>query len=87
MDHEARIIIPVSRWKLAEIGWACFRAAIKGKAVAPRSLEAEQLPETERPADAFLEPPLEARNLEARKEEGPEDQWERLMTEIRDLSR
>src|SRR5215467_2447450 len=23
MDHEARIIIPVSRWKLAEIGWAC----------------------------------------------------------------
>jgi type IV secretory pathway TrbD component len=31
MDHDAKIIIPVSRWKLAEIGLACFLAAIKGK--------------------------------------------------------
>jgi len=76
MDHEARIIIPVSRWKLAEIGLACFRAALKGRGVAPRRTEAEPLPEL-RPLQL---PPEED-------EESPEDQWERLMREIRDLSR
>jgi hypothetical protein len=81
MDHEARIVIPVSRWKLAEIGWACFRAAIRGKAVAPGRVEAEVLPATEPLPPALLEPPLEAG------EEKPEEQWESLMKEIRDLSR
>jgi type IV secretory pathway TrbD component len=82
MDHDARIIIPVSRWKLAEIGLACFMAAIKGKRVAARRLEQERLPEPPPPSEALLEPPLEAED-----EESPEDQWERLMKEIRDLSR
>jgi hypothetical protein len=80
MDRDARIIIPVSRWKLAEIGLACFRAAIKGKAAAPRRLKAEVIPQS--PPEALLEPPPEARD-----EERPEDQWERMMKEIRDLSR
>src|SRR5277367_5969614 len=39
MDREAKIIIPVSRWKLAEIGFACFLAALKPKGTAPRSPE------------------------------------------------
>ena len=79
MDHEARIIIPVSRWKLAEIGWACFRAAVKRKGVAPRRVEV--VPPSESQPEAILELPPEE------DEESPEDQWERLMTEIRDLSR
>lgn len=80
MDREAKITIPVSRWKLAEIGLACFMAAIKGKAVAARQLEAEVIPEAG--PEAFIEPPLEAEV-----EESPEDQWERMMKDIRDLSR
>jgi hypothetical protein len=80
MDHDAKIIIPVSRWKLAEIGLACFRAAIKRKAVAPRRPEPERLPDS--PPQTLLEPPSEAND-----EESPEDQWESLMQEIRDLSR
>ena len=80
MDREAKIIIPVSRWKLAEIGLACFMAAIKGKGVAPRQLETERLPKS--PPEALLEPPSEAED-----EQTPEVQWERLMKEIRDLSR
>jgi hypothetical protein len=80
MDHEAKIIIPVSRWKLAEIGLACFRAALKRKGVAPRRLETERVSES--PPQALLELPSEAND-----EESPEDQWERLMKEIRDLSR
>ena len=31
MDREAKIIIPVSRWKLAEIGLACFWRRLRGK--------------------------------------------------------
>jgi hypothetical protein len=81
MDHDAKIIIPVSRWKLAEIGLACFRAAIKGKAVAPLRPEPERL--LELPPETLLELPPEADG----EEESPEDQWERLMKEIRDLSR
>ena len=80
MDREARITIPVSRWKLAEIGLACFMAALKGKGLAPRQIEVRPLPEAE--PEALLERPPEA-NVE----EPPEDQWERLMKEIRDLSR
>ena len=80
MDHDARIIIPVSRWKLAEIGWACFRAALKGKGVEPRPLEVVPPPELQ--SQALLELPAEEEI-----EETPEDQWEKLMKEIRDLSR
>jgi len=79
MDREARIAIPVSRWKLAEIGLACFMAALKGKAVAPRRLQAEVVSDS--PPQTLLEPPTEVKD-----EQGPEDQWERLMKEIRDLS-
>jgi len=82
MDREAKITIPVSRWKLAEIGLACFMAALKGKAVAPRRLQPEPLTLPEPPPDELLEPPSEAKGGES-----PEDQWERLMREIRDLSR
>ena len=80
MDREAKITIPVSRWKLAEIGLACFRAALKGKAVVPRQPEPERLPEP--PPQALLELPSEVEDKES-----SEDQWERLMKEIRDLSR
>lgn len=79
MDREARIIIPVSRWKLAEIGLTCFLAALKGKGVAPRRLEPERVAES--PPEELVEPPSEAEE-----EESPEDQWERLMKEMRDLS-
>ena len=79
MDREARIIIPVSRWKLAEIGLTCFLAALKGKGVAPRRLEPERAAES--PPEELVEPPSEAEE-----EESPEDQWERLMKEMRDLS-
>ena len=34
MDREAKIVIPVSRWKLMEIGAACFLAALKVKGAA-----------------------------------------------------
>jgi hypothetical protein len=57
MDHEAKITIPVSRWKLAEIGVACFWAALRGETAAPRSLEAVPVPE---PAPEALPPALEA---------------------------
>jgi hypothetical protein len=80
MDREARITIPVSRWKLAEIGLACFMAALKGKAVVPRQLGIEVVPES--PPQTLLEAPPELKD-----EEPPEDQWERLMKDIRDLSR
>jgi hypothetical protein len=53
MDREAKIVIPVSRWKLVEIGLACFLAALKGKGAAPRSLEAVPVPE---PPPALPEP-------------------------------
>jgi hypothetical protein len=80
MDHDSKIIIPVSRWKLAEIGLACFMAALKGKPVAPRRLQVEVIPET--PPETLIELPPEVEE-----EESPEAQWERMMKEIRDLSR
>lgn len=80
MDREAKIAIPVSRWNLAEIGLACFLAAFKGRGLAPRQLESEPVPESV--PEALLEPPSEADDRE-----GPESQWERLMKEMRDLSR
>jgi hypothetical protein len=78
MDREAKITIPVSRWKMAEIGLACFLAALKGKGAAPRLLETVPLPEP--PPEAAPEPPPEATK-------SPEAKWERLMQEMRNLSR
>jgi hypothetical protein len=78
-EQDARIAIPVSRWKLAEIGLACFLAALKGKGAAPRPLE--PVPLTEPPPEALPEPPPKAIDRES-----PEEEWERLMKEMRDLS-
>lgn len=81
MDRKARIIIPVSRWKLAGIGMACFMAALKGRAVASRGIEVVPLAESPAQPEALFEPDPKAND-----EETPEAQWERLMKEIRDLA-
>jgi hypothetical protein len=75
MDREAKIVIPVSRWKLAEIGLACFWAALRGKGAPARSVEPAPIAK-----EALPGPPPEAT-------ESSEDRWERLMQEMRDLSR
>jgi hypothetical protein len=100
MDREAKITIPVSRWKLAEIGLGCFLAALKGKRAtpraleakgkraAPRSLEARPLPES--PPETFPTCPPEtilAPPRQVTEQESSETQWERLIQEMRDLSR
>jgi hypothetical protein len=93
MDRDAKIIIPVSRWELAEIGFACFLAALKGKGAAPRSLEAVPVPEPPpalpEPADEHLLRSLddERASPEASHQESSEARWERLIREMRDLSR
>jgi hypothetical protein len=124
MDREAKITIPVSRWKLAEIGLGCFLAALKGKRATPRALEAKGKRATPRALEAkgkrASPRSLEAkgkraapRSLEARplpesppetfpacppetipapprqvtEQESSETQWERLIQEMRDLSR
>jgi hypothetical protein len=96
MDRDAKIIIPVSRWKLVEIGWACFLAALKGKGAAPRSLEAAPVPESPpalpalpESADEHLLRSLddERASPEASHQESSEARWERLIREMRDLSR
>ena len=98
MDREAKITIPASRWKLAEIGLGCFFAALKGKRAtpralgttlaAPRSLEAralsESAPETF-PACASETIPAPPRQVT--EQDRTETQWERLIQEMRDLSR
>jgi hypothetical protein len=99
MDREAKITIPVSRWKLAEIGLGCFLAAlkgkrptpraleVKGKRAAPRSLEARPLPES--PPETFPACPPEtipAPPRQVTEQESSETQWERLIQEMRDLS-
>ena len=93
MDRDAKIIIPVSRWKLAEIGLACFLAALKGKG-APRSLEPvavhEPPPALPEPADEHLLRSLdddERASPQASHQESSEARWERLIREMRDLSR
>jgi hypothetical protein len=112
MDREAKITIPVSRWKLAEIGLGCFLAALKskratpralqangkratpraleakGKRAAPRSLEARPLPES--PPETFPASPPEkipAPPRQVPEQESSETKWERLIQEMRDLSR
>lgn len=84
MDREARIAIPVSRWKLAEIGLACFWAAVRGEGRATQSLEpvSPEVGPDALPAEGFLEPVSEISQ-----QESPESGWERLMQEMRDLSR
>jgi hypothetical protein len=91
MDRDAKIIIPVSRWKLVEIGLACFLAALKGKG-ASHSLESMAAPE---PPPALPDPPEELLMRshddqrappEASHQESSEAQWERLIGEMRDLS-
>jgi hypothetical protein len=79
-EQGAKIAIPVSRWKLAEIGLACFVAALSGKGAAPRLLESVPLPEP--PPEALAEPPPEVIDGKS-----PEEEWERLIREMRDLSR
>jgi hypothetical protein len=77
MDHEAKIAFPVSRWKLAEIGLGCVLTALSGKGAATRSVE----PAPAKPApEALAGPSPEAA-------ESPEARWERLLQELRDLSR
>jgi hypothetical protein len=53
MDRQAKITIPVSRWKLAEIGLACFLGALRGKGAASRP--AEPLPAFELRPEALPE--------------------------------
>jgi hypothetical protein len=99
MDREAKITIPVSRWKLAEIGLGCFLAALKGKRAAPRSLEAkgkraaprslEARPLPKSPPETFPACPPEtipAPPRQVTEQESSETQWERLIQEMRDLS-
>jgi hypothetical protein len=84
MDREARITIPVSRWKLARIGLACFMTALGRKGANIRSVE--PIPAPRQPPEALPEPPPEA-TVEVIKGDRSEDQWERLIKEMRDLSR
>lgn len=87
MDRKAKITIPVSRWKLAEIGVACFLAALRGEGAVPRSPEVVRLPASapealSPPPEELLEPAPSASDQEI-----SETQWERLLREMRDLSR
>ena len=94
MDREAKIVIPVSRWKLMEIGVACFLAALKAKGAAPSSLEfvpvPEPPPELPEAVDEYLLRSLdddERASPEPTHQESSEPEWERPIREIRDLSR
>ena len=94
MDRQAKITIPVSRWKLAEIGLACFLGALRGKGAASRpaeplpafELRPEALPEARPQAPSEPSPEAKGRE-EATARESSESQWERLMKEMQDLSR
>jgi hypothetical protein len=93
MDRKAKIVIPISRWKLMEIGVACFLAALKAKGAAPSSFESVPVPEPP-PAlpeavDEHLVRSLDDKRAspEATHQESSEAQWERLIREMRDLSR
>ena len=76
MDHDAKIAFPVSRWKLARIGLGCVLTALRGKGAATRSVKPAP---AKPPPEALAGPPPEVT-------ESPEDRWERLMQEMRDLS-
>jgi len=79
MDRETKITIPISRWKLAEIGLVCFWTALRGRSRGNRPVEPVRLPEPSPEALPDPSPPAVRQN--------PEDPWERLMREMRDLSR
>ena len=81
MDREAMITMPVSRWKLAELGLACFMAALKGKGAAASPLESGPEPFVLPPA-VLAQPPEEATEQNT-----PEALWDRLMKDMSDLSR
>jgi hypothetical protein len=86
MDRDAKIMIPVSRWKLAEIGLACFKAALRRKGTDARRPVAvpESIPQALPESTPQAQPePLP----EATARESAETQWERLMREMNDLSR
>ena len=98
MDREAKITIPVSRWKLAEIGLGCFLAALKGKRATPRALEAKGKRAAPRSLEATFpkSPPetfpacppetIPAPPRQVTEQESSETQWERLIQEMRNLS-
>ena len=77
LDREAKITIPVSRWRLAKIGLVCVLTALRGKGAAIRSVEPAPLATP--PPDALPAPPPEVT-------ESPEERWDRLMQEMRGLS-
>jgi hypothetical protein len=79
MDRETKITIPISRWKLAEIGLVCFWTALRGRSRGSRPVEPVRLPEPSPEALPDPSPPAVRQS--------PEDPWERLMREMRDLSR
>ena len=87
MDRDAKIMIPVSRWKLAEIGLACFRAALSRKGAVTRPVKAMPLPELPQALPEST-PQTQPEPLpEATARETAETQWERLMREMNELSR
>jgi len=75
MDREARITIPVSRWKLVEIGLACFWTALRGKVPNADTVE---------PLQPLVLPEIAPEIIDR---ENNESQWDRLMKEMGDLSR
>jgi hypothetical protein len=79
LDRETKIVIPVSRWKLAEIGLVCVLTALRGKGAAARSAEPVPLAAPPPQPEALAAPPPEAT-------ESSEARWERLLQEMRDLS-
>ena len=76
LDRKAKIAIPVSRWKLAEIGLGCVLARSREKAqpLGRLSLCLPNHPKKHSPNHP-------------RATESPEARWEHLMQEMRDLSR
>ena len=87
MDRKARIVIPASRWKLMEIGVACFLAALKTRGAAPSSLESVPTPQPPPDDEHFRLDDDERAPPEAFHEESSEAQWERLIQEMQNLSR
>ena len=79
LDREAKIAIPVSRWKLAQIGLVCVLTAIRGKGAAIRSVEPVPIVTPPPLPEALPAPPPEVT-------ESPEARWERLLQGMRDLS-
>jgi hypothetical protein len=94
MDREAKVVIPVSRWKLMEIGVACFLAALKAKGAASGSLESVPVPEPPPALPEAVDEHLlrsldddERASPEAIHQESSEPEWEHLLREMRNLSR